>query len=75
MTDWQPRETAPKDGTTILAVHKVSREVIPVKFTDRYPGARGTGMGVYLVDDGNITHGYVQWDNITHWVPLPEAPK
>lgn len=71
---WQPMETAPKDGTTILVVHQKSREVIAVKFS-RWKGPEGkTDLGVYLVEDGHISHGYVHWSRLTHWMPLPEAP-
>jgi hypothetical protein len=60
--DWQPIETAPRDGTPILLwAHMDWRdELIPV--TGWY--ARGSGEWVCHAD----------WFNPTHWMPLPVPP-
>jgi hypothetical protein len=72
---WQPIDTAPKDGTTILVVHQVSREVFPAKFSE-YRGPQGKSeLAVYLVENGHISHGYAHWSRLTHWMPLPKPPK
>ena len=72
MTDWQPIETAPKDGTNILA----------------WPCSDGWGDEYfpYVVQwvDANEYHEGMwreaagekyDWFNPTHWMPLPEPPK
>lgn len=66
---WQPMETAPKDGTTVLAYRPsgagfVSRQdVVPVHWSD-------WGGGEWE----NSTSGYKIFDALTHWKPLPAAP-
>ena len=66
MTDWQPIETAPKDGTVVL-IFEPSRE--KWKINSAYwpnhwhkPCFLSAGQGVML-------------DKATHWMPLPEPPK
>lgn len=69
MSEWQPMETAPKDGQTILA-HKPSglafsarQDVVPVHWT-------GWGGGAWE----NSTSGHKVFDDLTHWMPLPAPP-
>lgn len=61
MTDWQPIETAPKDGARILGTDGHSVEVIY--------NARGTG---WFNQSAEIS----MWRVFppTHWMPLPEPP-
>ena len=62
---WQPIETAPKDGTEILV------------YGSWYPHGKWKGMTLasWLPNeemwtfDGDLMH------DVTHWMPLPEAPK
>mgnify|MGYP003501912451 FL=1 len=78
--DWQPIETAPKDGTDILVYFapitgrlsgwwKVSWENL---YGDRTPAD-----GSWCVDDNKHgpypLRGYCAGDD-THWMPLPEPP-
>lgn len=66
MGDWQPIETAPKDGTRILA------------FSAKAPG----GPRIDLTWWRNVKeNGYVGWGEFnetywpaTHWMPLPVPP-
>ena len=60
MSEWQPIETAPKDGTTILAIGKLRMYLIHwVK-------------GFWL----NSEYVYeVPNDRYTHWMPLPNPPE
>lgn len=64
MSDWQPIETAPKDGTSILTF--VRDGVLPVdvgSFREDFD-IPGNGAGTWR-DDGREP---------THWMPLPAAP-
>ena len=60
MSEWQPIETAPKDGTWVLAVWKNN--------LNSACAARvyGTGSWEIDADDGVATP--------THWMPLPPLP-
>jgi hypothetical protein len=61
---WQPIETAPKDGTIILAGHETS--VFDAYWDEREGGwADGATCGY---DDDLITY------SPTHWIPLPAPP-
>lgn len=63
MTAWQPIETAPKDGNSILAwCPRIMRCVEVWWEQDDYEG------GGYWQDDGD-TEPF-----LSHWMPLPEPP-
>ncbi len=71
MTNWQPIETAPKDGTTV--------DVWAVWPYDDHKGQRFTD--VYIEDEPFEVVGAFDdrafdedW-TFTHWQPLPEPPK
>lgn len=66
--EWQPIETAPKDGTEILAFHKDGKTWHQVKWMPMNNGF----MGYW----GMIWHtGYRQYHcDFSHWVPLPASP-
>jgi hypothetical protein len=69
MSDWQPIETAPKDGTAILAYYPdkagftARQDVVPVFWS-------GWGGGVWE----NSTSGGKPFQQPTHWMPLPGPP-
>lgn len=63
MSDWQPIETAPKDGTEILACTRGTKWPPQIVWWEAY-GGRGRGQWFYSPD------GY-SWP--THWMPLPEG--
>jgi hypothetical protein len=66
MTDWQPIETAPKDGTRILVFEKIWPEIVVAEWdegTGHHPGWR-----VYPNTESLDTC------DPTHWMPLPEPP-
>lgn len=69
--DWQPIETAPKDGTRILAF-MVDRAEIRKGF----PPAELDGIDVIywstIHNGGWVSH---RFGSPTHWMPLPEPPK
>ena len=64
---WQPIETAPKDGTTVIAYRPTTPPHIE---------------GMYWVGENDSWHWSYDGDSPreggqqpTHWMPLPEAPK
>lgn len=69
MSAWQPIETAPKDGTRILAAHARGG----VAFA-RWNSAHGG----WLDDAAAAQHDYWNYvepeEAFTHWQPLPEPP-
>lgn len=68
--NWQPIETAPKDGTLILILHH----------GQVYAGVWGKGV---KVEDGYSWGVIDKWGDYnammdtapTHWMPLPETPE
>lgn len=63
MSEWQPIETAPKDGTLILlwAFLDWKDDLVPV-------------CGWYA-QSAEMWLCHSAWLNPTHWMPLPEPPK
>ena len=64
---WQPIETAPKDGTTILLVMRTGKMI-----TGWWASSVELFIFVLGPDDGN-SFG-IMAEDATHWMPLPEAP-
>lgn len=69
--EWQPIETAPKDGSSFIALE--DDEVFKMKFN---------GKEIVLSDSGCHYHEVHQWNGEfdyvkpkpTHWVLVPELP-
>lgn len=59
MSEWQPIQTAPKDGTEVLLY---------------YPALRATRMGPGAMLKVGTVRGLPS-RTPTHWMPLPEPPK
>ena len=68
MSEWQPIETAPKDGSRFLAFHDGHVDFWHWQdFKDGGKAPVGWRNFVYVYPDGgNIP---------SHWMPLPEPPK
>ena len=62
MMEWQPIETAPKDGTEILVFDGRGIWLVDTEY-EMYPKHNGCGCCSSSVDDV-----------ATHWMPLPEIP-
>ncbi len=66
---WQPRETAPKDGT-FLILHYESG--VPIEI-------RQWGLGIRIGDEERLgwlcQRGHLRVDQPVHWRPLPAGPK
>ena len=73
--DWQPIETAPKDGTSVLMFYPCGRH--DHEWND-FEGRYEAVMAVMACDDRGIWHGYYEATGPdgypTHWMPLPPAP-
>jgi len=71
MNNWQPIETAPKDGTRIILTDGEEMEICswgspyPVDFPEKKAWIFGRG------DDYS---NYNQFFFPTHWMPCPEIP-
>lgn len=82
MSDWQPIDTAPRDGSAILAgsINHKSREV--VCWQDGLPSGSMAGIeNPDVPEEGWVNEGphkdrfYANPRYFTHWKPLPEPPK
>lgn len=80
MSEWQPIETSPKDGTRVLIFNGYGAMDIAgyvEQFTERLEFVRSDKDGdVYQT----VRNDFSYWDtdiayDPTHWMPLPEPPK
>jgi hypothetical protein len=77
MIDWQPIETAPKDGTAVLLFGQWAGEIAgidpggPDIYVGRWSG-RGDYEGFLWALEG--TDAYAAWCKPSHWIPLPLPP-
>lgn len=67
MSEWQPIETAPKDGTEVLTYREAGLMAVAV-WVKYYPIWRGGDESGWVVSDGADLVG------VTHWMPLPNPP-
>ncbi len=79
MTDWQPIETAPKDGIVILGWSEYMSEPAPIRWGRKSHGRTGwqavwDGIQV-IATESDFGTEYVDPEPITHWQPLPIPPK
>ena len=76
--DWQPIETAPKDGTVILGVRFLSYlgdgEVFPDGGTIQWEGGPERVFKVGWAYTGHLVRMIPPEDAPTHWIPLPAPP-
>lgn len=72
MIEWQPIDTAPKDGTPMLVYGRWQGELHDI---DDNPDIYHVcfDCGSYCVVGGEYYGSYVMGP--THWMPLPEPPK
>ena len=69
MTDWQPIETAPKDGTNILLVNRRGLMATGLWMA----GIRGRGW--FLRGGTKPDTFFNDHHGPTHWMPLPPPPR
>lgn len=63
--EWQPIETAPRDGRRVLA------------WIDEPERSQIAFAKLWFYEDGTLgggAEGFIGKWNITHWMPLPEPP-
>lgn len=77
--NWQPIETAPKDGTVVLLFGTWAGEIAGVDDAKTVDiGYWRGGSSDYDGDDWwrlSTGDAYSCWMKPTHWMPLPEPPK
>lgn len=80
--DWQPIETAPRDGTRVMlwrgftAIGSWSEMVIAEWVDDawRWPDHHDNPSTHGDWSEENIADGYEDAKSFTHWMPLPSPP-
>lgn len=80
MAEWKPIETAPRDGTPILATDGKLRCIVRAANAWVWAASK-SGSGQMVFDrpphEGNAVSGgdEIGLGELTHWMPLPEPPK
>ncbi len=67
MSEWQPIETAPRDGTGIIVTDARVMHWTQIVFWDE----EVAGPYVWARDD---TDNHWHRDMFTHWMPIPDGP-
>lgn len=76
MTDWQPIETAPKDGTPVLIVDDVGHIGLGVfgQYNELFE-SYGRGSAAWTGGlGGGVRLGYRDPEEAVGWMPLPPPP-
>ena len=68
---WQPIETAPKDGTEILAYDRIECKILFWSGKTERIDIKNPAWVSWEFDNAELMTSY----NPTHWMPLPEGPK
>lgn len=71
MSEWQPIETAPKDGKSVILFDPSRGGFVA---DQRFIFAHWSGWGGGIWENTN-SGGKLMNGNPTHWMPLPEPPK
>jgi len=78
MTDWQPIETAPRDGTdVIVGFDRADTWIVHVAWwrTGEEYGCTANDRGWWSYTLGSVTQEQLDEDRTpTHWMPLPDPP-
>ncbi|NJB80339.1 DUF551 domain-containing protein [Xanthomonas arboricola] len=76
MSEWQPIETAPKDGTRILVWCEHEDYPFPAYWFEHPRFSAWLAFKSHLTTDGDANVvDYFSQQSISHWMPLPEPPK
>lgn len=69
--EWHPIETAPKDGTSVLLIHRDSPQIPwAAQWRPYWPRGPEAGYWYSVFDCGPVTSVPDQWP--THWAKIPE---
>jgi hypothetical protein len=69
VNEWQPIETAPKDGTSVWVFCGGEQAAM------RWLVIDGTsGLGLWVYSDGLLSDVDPEPEEPTHWMPLPKPP-
>lgn len=71
--EWQPIDTAPKDGTTVI----LGRDMGDFGFVRGYgnfDGKEGSFVSGWISHGFSRVHGNLGLAHPTHWMPLPKPP-
>lgn len=80
MMEWQPIETAPKDGTRVMLWRGFTdfglwSEMVIAEWRDdtwMWPAENPSTHGEW--EENDLLDGF-ECNSFTHWMPLPEAPE
>lgn len=74
MSEWQPIETAPKDGTMILVWDESSSPGVVAAYflSETHDDEEWSG---WIYGDQLLADADPEGPLPTHWMPLPEPPK
>lgn len=68
--DWQPIETAPKDGRAVLLWDEDFKMVRTAKFM-----THKCGSALWLLAEGHEAVVYLRAESASHWMESPAAPE
>ena len=68
MSEWQPIESAPKDGRPIIVTNGV--DIDKAEWAQWHPDMDG-GWRTHLSHDSDYDNFM---ENVNHWMPLPDLP-
>lgn len=74
MSEWQPIETAPKDGSQVL-VWDQTEGVCTARFQSHVEEWRASWGSEEWIQDGSVYDDALVARKPTHWMPLPAPPK
>lgn len=72
---WQPIESAPQDGTSILVFVNNEQYVVSWIDPDYFPDGDRTPSCWWYVADGKYGPYPLRGHSPTHWMRLPKPPK
>ena len=73
MSEWQPIETAPKDGTFLIGGWTSNGQNHPMEWEVDIAWREGDSFGVDVsLESGETMRPTI--DQITHWMPFPAPP-
>jgi uncharacterized protein DUF551 len=79
MSEWQPIETAPKDGTAILVygpelLRETNGNCAVVRWDASGYATEQSSIKWWVVSDGKFGPYDLRGPSPTHWMPLPDPP-